>query len=340
MAHALEALFGQGGKRKRTAIFCAAVLALLAIAALCNLPAIGAALVEMGLYLQYKFIQRALIVGTLVALCAALLGVILVLKRYSMIGDGLSHVGFGALTIAVSLGTVAAEMLPEFLPEGARQGIERLCGLISTSPLLFTLIIVVVCATLLLRISRSSRLRGDSAIALISTSALAVGVIVTSTASGMNIDVYNYMFGSILAMSDADVYMSLALSAAVLVLFVVFYHKIFAVTFDESFAKATGMNTGLYNLLIAVLTAVTIVVGMRIMGTMLISSLIIFPALSSMRVFSRFRAVVISSAVVSVACFAVGIMLSCLFALPAGAGIVAVNLLAFLIFSLIGALRA
>lgn len=340
MAHAFESLFGQKGERRVTAVFCAAALLVLIIAALCNLTSIGAALAEMGMYLQYKFIRRALIVGTLVALCAALLGVILVLKRYSMIGDGLSHVGFGALTIAVSLGTVTAEILPDFLPESARHGIEHLCGVISTSPLLFTLIVVVICATLLLRISRSSRLRGDSAIALISTSALAVGVIVTSTASGMNIDVYNYMFGSILAMSDADVYMSLALSAAVLVLFVVFYHKIFAVTFDESFARATGMNTSLYNLLIAVLTAITIVVGMRIMGTMLISSLIIFPALSSMRVFSRFRAVVISSAVISMTCFAAGIMLSCLLSLPAGAGIVAVNLVAFLICSLIGALHA
>lgn len=340
MAQALESLFGKKGGRHATAILCAAVLLILLIALLCNLSAVGTALAEMAMYLQYKFIRRALIVGTLVALCAALLGVILVLKRYSMIGDGLSHVGFGALTIAVSLGTVTAEMLPGFLSEGMRHGIEDLCGMISDSPLVFTLIVVVVCATLLLRISRSSQLRGDSAIALISTSALAIGVIVTSTASGMNIDVYNYMFGSILAMSTADVYMSLALSAAVLVLFVAFYHKIFAVTFDESFARATGMNTSVYNLLIAVLTAVTIVVGMRIMGTMLISSLIIFPALSSMRVFSRFRAVVISSAIVSVTCFAAGIMLSCLFSLPAGAGIVAVNLVAFLIFSLIGALRA
>lgn len=340
MARALELFFGRKGKCRVTAILCAGALLLLVVSALCNLSAIGAALAEMALYMEYRFIQRALIVGTLVALCAALLGVILVLKRYSMIGDGLSHVGFGALTIAVSLGTVTAEMLPDFLPEGARHGIEHLCSLISTSPLLFTLIVVVVCATLLLRISRSSQLRGDSAIALISTSALAIGVIVTSTANGMNIDVYNYMFGSILAMSDADVYMSLVLSAVVLVLFVVFYHRIFAVTFDESFARATGMNASVYNLLIAVLTAVTIVVGMRIMGTMLISSLIIFPALSSMRVFSRFRAVVISAAVISVVCFAAGIMLSCLLSLPAGAGIVAVNLVVFLIFSLIGALRA
>lgn len=339
MAHALESWFGQKGGRRATVVLCAGALLILLIAVLCNMNAVGAALAEMAMYLQYKFIQRALIVGMLVALCAALLGVILVLKRYSMIGDGLSHVGFGALTIAVSLGTVTADMLPGFLPENLGHGIEKMCHMISDSPLVFTLIVVVICAILLLRISRNSRMRGDSAIALISTSALAIGVIVTSTASGMNIDVYNYMFGSILAMSTADVYMSIILSVAVLVLFIAFYHKIFAVTFDESFARATGMNTQIYNLLVAVLTAVNIVVGMRIMGTMLISSLIIFPALSSMRVFSRFHAVVISSAIVSVVCFAAGIMLSCLFSLPAGAGIVAVNLVAFLIFSLVGALR-
>ncbi len=339
MARALESLIGKKLSRRAAIILSAAIVLAAGAFILCNVNAIGAAIGEIGLYLQYKFIQRALIVGTLVALCAALLGVILVLKRYSMIGDGLSHVGFGALTIAVSLGTVTVNTLPEFLPEGLRQGIAGLCAAISPSPLIFTLVIVVICATLLLRISKSSQLRGDSAIALISTSALAVGVIVTSTASGMNIDVYNYMFGSILAMSDADVYMSLALSAAVLLLFVVFYHKIFAVTFDESFARATGANAGVYNLLIAILTAITIVVGMRIMGTMLISSLIIFPALSSMRLFARFRAVVISAAVISVCCFAVGIMLSCLFALPAGAGIVAVNLCVYLACTLVAALR-
>ena len=340
MARALEALFSRGGRRSRTVLVCGALLLALAVVLLCKLSAIGDAMAEMGAYLQYRFIQRALIVGVPVALCAALLGVILVLKRYSMIGDGLSHVGFGALTIAVSLGTVTAEALPGVLPVGMRNGIAQLCAGISASPLVFTLAVVVICATLLLRISRSSRIQGDSAIALISTTALAIGVIVTSTTSGMNIDVYNYMFGSILAMSESDVYLSIALSAAVLVLFLALYPKIFAVTFDEAFARATGMNAGFYNLTIAVLTAVTIVVGMRIMGTMLISSLIIFPALTSMRVFSRFRSVVISSAIVSVVCFAAGIMLSCLYSLPAGAGIVAVNLLAFLIFSLAGALRA
>ncbi|MBQ8506024.1 MAG: metal ABC transporter permease [Clostridia bacterium] len=293
----------------------------------------------MGAYLEYKFIQRALVVGVLVALCAALLGVTLVLKRYSMIGDGLSHVGFGALSIAASLGFVTVDSLPAFLPEGMKGGIARLCAGIAGSPLPFTLVVVIALAFLILRMSEGSSLRGDAAIALLSTSALAVGVLVTSLTSGMNVDVMNYMFGSILAMSPADVAISVTLSIAVIVLFVLFCNRIFAVTFDEPFARATGTRAGLYNMLIAILTAVTIVIGMRMMGTMLISSLIIFPALTSMRVFSHFRHVLVSSAVVSVVCFVVGIMLSCLYSIPAGAAIVLVNLAVFLIFNLIGKLR-
>ena len=315
-----------------------AVLALVALWAILHLGDIGHAFAEFGVYLGYKFIRRALLVGALVSLCASLLGVTLVLKRYSMIGDGLSHVGFGSLTVAMALGFVTADGLPAFLPEGLRMGIAGLCGSIAANPMPFTLIVVVLCAFLLLRISERSSLRGDSAIALISTSALAVGVIVTSTTSGMNVDVYNYMFGSILAMSASDVWISLALSAVVLALFILFYPRIFAVTFDEPFARATGVRAGTYNMLIALLTALTVVVGMRMMGTLLISSLIIFPALSSMR-FSRFRAVTLCSAVVSVTCFAAGMLLSCVYSLPTGAGIVAVNLFVFLVFSAIGAIR-
>ena len=295
---------------------------------------------EMGGYLGYKFIQRALIVGTLVSLCAALLGVSLVLKRYSMIGDGLSHVGFGALTVAMALGFVTADSLPAFLPEGFRKVCAGLCASIAESPLPFTLLVVVLCAILLLRVSHHSAMRGDSAIALISTSALALGVVVTSTTSGMNVDVYNYMFGSILAMSESDVWLSVILSAVVLLLFVLFYPRIFAVTFDEAFARATGMKAGLFNMLIAVLTAVTVVIGMRMMGTLLISSLIIFPALTSMRIFSNFRAVTVSSALISLGCFIIGMMLSCVYSIPTGAGIVGVNLLMFLIFSAIASIRA
>lgn len=317
------------------AVLCAAALLLM----LCNLKGVAAAFAEMSLYLQYRFIQRALIVGTLVALCAALLGVTLVLKRYSMIGDGLSHVGFGALSIAASLGFVTSDALPAFLPEGLRAGIASLCAGIAENPLPFTLAVVIALAFFILRLSEHSTLRGDAAIALLSTAALAVGVLVTSLTSGMNVDVMNYMFGSILAMSEMDVILSVSLSAVVLALFLLFCNRIFAVTFDEAFARATGTPANVYNMLIAILTAVTIVVGMRMMGTMLISSLIIFPALTSMRVFSNFHSVLISSAVVSVVCFAVGIMLSCLYSIPAGAGVVLVNLAAFLIFSLVARLR-
>ncbi len=327
-------------KRRRGAAALWVLLALVALWMLLHLRDIGGMFSAFAEYLRYKFIRRALVVGTLVSLCASLLGVSLVLKRYSMIGDGLSHVGFGALTVAMALGFVRAESLPGFLPVGVRRGIAALCSSIAGEPLPFTLVVVVLCAFLLLRISERSRMRGDSAIALISTSALAVGVIVTSTTSGMNVDVYNYMFGSILAMSSSDVLVSAALSVVVLALFVLFYPRIFAVTFDEAFARATGVRAGTYNMLIAMLTAMTVVVGMRMMGTLLISSLIIFPALSSMRVFSRFRSVAISSALISVGCFVAGMMLSCVYSLPTGAGIVAVNLLVFLVFSAVGVVRA
>ena len=346
MADMLQRLFAhpdensEARHRRHKAVFLWAVLALALVWALFNLRAIGAAFAEFATYLGYKFIQRALMVGGLVSLCASLLGVTLVLKHYSMIGDGLSHVGFGSLTVAMALGFVTADSLPAFLPAPLRGGIASLCRGIAANPMPFTLVVVVLCAFLLLRISEHSRMRGDSAIALISTSALAAGVIVTSMTSGMNVDVYNYMFGSILAMSASDVYVSLALSAVVLVLFVLFYPRIFAVTFDEAFARATGVRAGAFNMLIALLTALTVVVGMRMMGTLLISSLIIFPALSSMRLFSRFKAVTVCAAVVSVTCFAVGMLFSCVCSLPTGAGIVAVNLFVFILFSAIGAVRA
>ncbi len=258
--------------------------------------------------LSYTFIVRALIVGILVALCAALLGVSLVLKRYSMIGDGLSHVGFGALSVSLALGV---------------------------APLEVSLPVVAVTAFLLMRLGENSMIKGDAAIAIISSSAIAIGIIVVSLTTGMNVDVYNYMFGSILAMSGSDVILSSLVSVAVLVLYVLFYNKIFAVTFDESFAKATGTRAGHYNMLIAMLTALIIVVGMRMMGAMLISSLIIFPALTSMRVFKSFRSVVISAAVLSVICFIIGIVISFVWSVPAGAAVVVVNLTAFCLFFLV-----
>ncbi len=262
--------------------------------------------------LSYPFMVRAFVVGILVSLCSALLGVSLVLKRYSMIGDGLSHVGFGALAVAAAL---------------------------NAAPLTVAIPVVVTAAILLLRVSANSKIKGDAAIALISTSALAVGIMVISMTTGMNTDVYNYMFGSILAMSSQDVKMSVLLSLAVLILYVFFYHKIFAVTFDETFAQATGVRAGLYNTLIAVLTAVTIVLGMRMMGTLLISSLIIFPALTSMRVCTTFRSVTVSSAVVSVVCFCIGITVSYFFAAPAGASVVIANLLMLGGYAIAGAVK-
>ena len=262
--------------------------------------------------LSYAFVVRALIVGVLVSLCAALLGVSLVLKRSSMIGDGLSHVGFGALALAMAL---------------------------NLSPLEVAIPVVAVAAFVLLRISENSRIKGDAAIALISSSALAIGVIIISYTSGMNADTSNYMFGSILAMSESDVLLSVAVSVVVILLYVLFYNKIFAVTFDESFTRATGTNAGRYNTLIALLTAMTIVVGMRMMGALLISSLIIFPALTSMRLFKTFKQVVISSAILSVCCFVVGIILSFIFSFPTGASVVVINLLMFVIFSAIGLVK-
>ena len=254
--------------------------------------------------LAYPFILRAFVVGILISLCAALLGVPLVLKRYSMIGDGLSHVSFGALSIAVA------------------------CG---WAPLPVSLPVVILAALALLRMTEKSRMGADAAIAVTSASALAIGVIVTSLTTGMTTDVDSYMFGSILAMSREDVALSVVLCIAVLALFVLFYHKLFAITFDESFSRATGVRVGLYNTLLSVLTALTIVLGMRMMGAMLISSLVIFPALSAMRILKSFRGVVICAGLFSVVCFCIGLTGSYLLSTPVGASVVVVNLTAFLL---------
>ena len=261
---------------------------------------------------SYPFMQRALIAGVLVSLCAALLGVTLVLKRYSMIGDGLSHVSFGALAIAVALGM---------------------------TPLYFSIPVVIVAAFLLLRVADNPRWNSDAAIAAMSASSLAIGILVISRTTGMTTDVDNYMFGSVLAMSKSDVALSVALCAAVLVLYILFYHKIFAITFDENFSRATGLNVNRYNTLIAVLTALTIVLGMRMMGAMLISSLIIFPALTAMRLFRSFRSVILCSAVTSVVCFCAGLTISFVYSTPVGATVVAANLALFLISCIFGAIR-
>ena len=257
---------------------------------------------------SYHFVQRALIVGTLVSLCAALLGVSLVLKRYSMIGDGLSHVGFGALAIASAL---------------------------NLAPLVVTIPVVVAAAILLLRMSRNGMLKGDTAIAMISSSAIAIGVMVISLVNGINSELNSYMFGSILAISRSDAVLSVILCTVVLLLFILFYPRLFAVTFDEDFSRATGTNTELYNTLLAVLTAVTVVLGMRMMGALLISSLIIFPALSAMRICKSFKSVVISAAMISVVCFMVGLVASYFFETPTGASIVISNLLVYGLLSLL-----
>lgn len=266
----------------------------------------------IGRMFTYPFMQRAFLAGILVSLCASLLGVSLVLKRYSMIGDGLSHVGFGALAVASAL---------------------------HMAPLAVAVPVVVLAAFILLRLSEGGKLKGDAAIAMISTGALAVGVMVVSVTTGMNSDLNSYMFGSILAMNKSDVALSAALSVIVLVLYLFFYDKIFAVTFDTVFARATGIRTGLYSMLLAVLTAVTVVLGMRMMGALLISSLIIFPALTAMRVCRHYRSVILCAAAVSVISFVLGMTVSFLLATPAGASIVIVDIAMYLIFWAAGAIR-
>lgn len=261
---------------------------------------------------SFPFMIRALIAGGIISLCAALLGVSLVLKRFSMIGDGLSHVGFGALAIASAL---------------------------NLAPLFVSIPVVVIFAFLLLRLNEKARIKGDSAIALVSTSALAVGVVILSLTTGMTTDVNNYMFGSILSISNSDMFAAIIAGIIILGLFTWFYNRIFLVTFDESFAKATGIKTDGYQVLLAVLTAVTIVLGMRLMGALLISSLIIFPALTSMQVFKKFSAVVISSGVVSFFCLLTGLLISYIYSLPTGASIVIVNMFVFGIFYVIGLIK-
>ena len=263
--------------------------------------------------LSYPFIIRALVVGTLVSLCSALLGVNLVLKRYSMIGDGLSHVAFSAMAVATVM---------------------------NWAPLWVAIPVVIVASYILLRFSSNGRLSGDSVIALLSTGALAVGIFIISMKSGINTDINNYMFGSVLAISKSDVSLSVVLSLAVLVLYVLFYNKIFAVTFDEPFAKATGVRADFYNMLIAVMTAVTIVLGMRMIGALLISSLIIFPAMSSMRLFKCFRSVVLCSAAISAICFLAGLMLSYEYSAPTGASVVIINIVVFVSFCAVDFIRA
>lgn len=261
---------------------------------------------------SYSFIQRAAVVGILISLCAALLGISLVLRRFSMIGDGLSHVGFGALAIAAVFGA---------------------------APLAVAIPVTVAAAIFMLWLNERGHMQGDAAIAILSSSALSVGVLVTASTTGMNTDLNSYLFGSILAISKSDMLLSIVVSAFVLLLYALFYHPLFSVTFDENFATATGTKASRYNLLLSLLTALTVVVGMRLMGTLLISPLIIFPALTAMRICKSYRGVVICSMVTSVCCFLVGLCLSFICSLPTGATIVCVNLVCFLLFTAVGAVR-
>lgn len=270
---------------------------------------------KLTLYWAYPFVRYALIVGVLIALCSSLLGVTLVLKRFSFIGDGLSHVAFGAMAIAAVL-QVSNEM-----------------------PLV--MVITILSAIVLLRTGQNTKIRGDAAVAMISVGALAIGYLLMnlfSASSNLSGDVCSTLFGStsILTLSRAEVWLCVGMSVLVVAVFVLFYNKIFAVTFDESFARATGTRVGLYNLLIAIVVAVIIVLAMNLVGSLLISALIIFPALSAMRIFKSFRGVTIFSAALSVLCALAGILISILAGTPVGSTIVAVQIAAFGLSSLAG----
>lgn len=270
---------------------------------------------KLTLFMNYPFVWYAVIVGVLIALCSSLLGVTLVLKRFSFIGDGLSHVAFGAMAIAAVLNL--------------------------TNNIFFVLAITVICAILLLRTGQNTKIKGDASIAMISVGALAVGYLlmnIFSTSSNLSGDVCSTLFGStsILTLTGVEVWVCAVLSILVVAVFIIFYNKIFAVTFDENFAEAVGTRTGLYNLLIAVIIAFIIVIAMNLVGSLLISALVIFPALSAMRVFKSFKSVTICSACLAVFSSLLGIIISIIFAFPVGATIVAVDIVMFFVFMLLG----
>ena len=290
----------------------------------------------MAEMLSFTFMVRAVVVGLLISLCAALLGVNLVLKRYAMIGTALSHVGFATMAIA---GIIEFTPLATLILSPIGLTTMAIAGVVEFVPLALSMIIVVAAAFLLLRMRESSKVKGDSAVALVSTSSLSIGVIVVSATTGLTLHICNVMFGSIFAMTQTDTYLSVALIIVVLSLFILFYKQLFAVTYDEDFARATGTKVEVYKTLLAVLTAVTIVLGMRMMGALLITALTIFPALSAMRLCKRFLTVVITSAVIGVICFFIGITASFWLDWPPGACVVGVNLIVFLIFTGISYLK-
>lgn len=255
---------------------------------------------------SYSFMLRAFIVGLLISLCASLIGVSLVLRKNGMIGDGLSHVGFGSFAIASVLGV---------------------------APLEFAIPIVMISSFVILKLSDNSKISGDSLIAIISSSSLAIGTFVISI-TGTNTDINSYLFGSVLSISDSELIISIVLSIIVILLYIVSYNKIFAITFDQKFAKSIGINTNFYNILFALLCSIVVVLGMRVMGSLLISSLIIFPTISSMQLFKKFKSVVISSVVISLISFIIGLFISYLSETPTGSTIVIVNLSIFIIAKL------
>ncbi|MBR4910059.1 MAG: metal ABC transporter permease [Clostridia bacterium] len=274
---------------------------------------------ELAFYFKFPFVRYAIIVGVLIALCSSLLGVTLVLKRFSFIGDGLSHVAFGAMAVAA------------------------VAGLTNDMP--FVLIVTVISAVLLLRTGQNAKIKGDAAVAMISVGALAIGYLlmnVFSKSANISGDVCTTLFGStsILTLNKTKVWICIGLSAAVVALFMVFYNKIFAITFDESFAAATGTRVSLYNLILAVIIAAVIVLAMNLVGSLLISALVVFPALSSMRVFKTFRSVTVCSAVISILCALSGMLISILASTPVGSTIVVVDIAVFFVFYLIGFLKA
>ncbi len=266
-------------------------------------------------YMQYEFVQNALIVGVLIALCSSLLGVTLVLKRFSFIGDGLSHVAFGAMAVAGIVGL--------------------------TNEMMLVLPVTVLAAVVLLATGQNAKIKGDASLAMLSVASLGIGYLllnIFSSSGNVSGDVCTTLFGStsILTLSKFDVWLCIIMSVIVILTFILFYNRIFAVTFDETFTAATGTKANLYNLLIAVITAVIIVLAMNLVGSLLISALVIFPALSAMRAFRSFRSVVICSAAVSVVCSLSGILLSILFSTPVGSTIVAIDIVVFIIFAVIG----
>ena len=261
---------------------------------------------------SYSFMLKALIVGLLISICASLIGTFLVLKRNSMIGDGLSHVAFGAFAVATVLGF---------------------------APIVVAIPVVIIVSFFILKLNDNNKVHGDSAVALMSASSLAIGTFLISVIKGVNVDINSYLFGSILSINSEDVILSVIIFLVVIVLFLTSYNKIFSITFDERFAKSIGINTDLYNAIFAILCSVIIVLGMRLMGALLISSLIIFPSISSMQIFKNFKSVVISSVVISVISFVVGLIASYYFEVPTGSTIVITNLLILIVFKIIMEVR-